>query len=66
MNPGQGGPWKGKGKSEGADKSLEKAFEAAWEDAKGKGGPAGKYVLERIEVDTTNPITTYTVIITSG
>jgi len=66
MSHGQGGPWKGKGESKGPEKSLEKAFEAAWEDAQNNGGPPGKYVMEKIEVDTENPITTYTVIITSG
>jgi len=66
MNPGQGGPWKGKGESKGPDKSLEKALAAAWEDAKSKGAPAGTYVVDSIKIDTENPIRGYIVTITDG
>jgi hypothetical protein len=45
--------------------ALEKAMENAWQDAKGHGGSAGTYVVERIELDCRNPIHTYTVIIVS-
>jgi len=46
---------------------LEEALERAWKDAKDNhGGQPGSYIVERIEVECDNPITTYTVIIVSA
>ena len=61
MNQGDGPPWKGK--SEGDDASLQAAIEDAWEKAKGKHAAAGKYVVDRIEIETSNPIHAYIVLI---
>ena len=60
MNHGEGPPWKGK--SEGVDASLQAAIEDAWEKAKGQAA-AGRYVVERIEIEATNPIRAYIVFI---
>ena len=64
MSHGQGGPWKGKSEQPGA--SLQKAIEDAWEKAKGDGAPEGTYVVQKIEIEATNPIHAYVVIIGSG
>jgi hypothetical protein len=64
MNQGGGGPWKGKSEQPGA--SLQKAIEAAWEKASGDGAPAGKYVVQKIEIEASNPITAYVVVIGPG
>ena len=61
MHQGEGPPWKGK--SEGDDASLQAAIEDAWKKAKEKNAPAGRYVVDRIEIETTNPIHAYVVII---
>ena len=53
----------GHGRSEGEHASLHKAIENAWEDAKGKHLPAGTYVVDTIEIETTNPIHAYAVTI---
>ena len=61
MNQGGGPPWKGK--SEGDDASLQAAIEDAWENAKGHHADAGWYVVDKIKVQTSNPIHTYVVLI---
>ena len=55
----------GTGHAKKEDGGLQAALENAWEDAKNKGGPDGTYIVERIELDCENPITSYTVIIVS-
>ncbi|MFL5960506.1 MAG: hypothetical protein ACJ75G_09600 [Gaiellaceae bacterium] len=49
--------WKGQGEK------LKDAFDDAWDKAKGNGAEPGKYVVERIEIETSNPIHSYSVII---
>jgi hypothetical protein len=45
---------------------LEEALERAWKDAKhNHNGQPGPYIVERIEVECENPITSYTVVIVS-
>jgi hypothetical protein len=61
MNHGVGGPWKGK--SEGPGSNLQKALEDAWDQAKGGNAPAGKYVVDSIQIETENPIRSYIVVI---
>jgi hypothetical protein len=61
MHEDEGPPWKGK--SEGDDASLQAAIEDAWDKAKGHHAAAGKYVVDRIEIETSNPIHAYIVII---
>ena len=48
---------------EGKGANLEAAFEAAWHEAKEDGAPPGRYTVE-IEIETSNPIHSYIVIIT--
>ena len=57
MEEGGKGPWKGKAPS------LEAAFEEAWATAKGAGEGAGTFVVQSIEIETSNPIHSYVVII---
>lgn len=61
MNQGEGPPWKGK--SQGDDASLQAAIEDAWENAKGHQAPAGWYVVDKIKIETSNPIHAYVVLI---
>jgi hypothetical protein len=51
----------GHGRSEGPHASLHDAIANAWDDAKGKNLPAGRYVVDEIEIETTNPIHAYVV-----
>jgi hypothetical protein len=53
----------GHGRSEGPNASLDDAISNAWTDAKGKNLPPGRYVVHKIEVETTNPIHAYVVTI---
>ncbi|HZT84492.1 MAG TPA: hypothetical protein VE984_03620 [Gaiellaceae bacterium] len=64
MSQGQGGPWKGR--SEGPGANLQDAIVDAWDKAKGDEAPAGKYVVESIEIETSNPIHAYVVVIKTG
>jgi hypothetical protein len=58
MNDGEG-----HGRSEGPHASLQDAIANAWDDAKGKNAPAGKYMVDKISIETTNPIHAYIVVI---
>jgi hypothetical protein len=55
----------GTGHAKTEDGGLQAALEKAWEDAQNNGGKDGTYIVERIELDCKNPITSYTVIIVS-
>jgi len=61
MHEGEGPPWKGK--SEGPGASLQAAIEDAWENAKGHHAQAGWYVVDKIKVETSNPIHAYVVLL---
>jgi hypothetical protein len=61
MHEGEGPPWKGK--SEGPGASLQAAIEDAWENAKGHQAQAGWYVVDKIKVETSNPIHAYVVLL---
>jgi len=67
MNEGKG-PWHGRSERKGDDKpaSLEEAIEAAWENAKGNGGSDGSFLVTRIAIEASNPITAYSVTINPG
>jgi len=61
MHEGEGPPWKGK--SEGPGASLQAAIEDVWENAKGHQAQAGWYVVDKIKVETSNPIHAYVVLL---
>ena len=64
MNQGKGPPWKGESRDKDDKKaSLQAAIEDAWENAKKDQAPAGCYVVDKIKVETSNPIHAYIVLI---
>ncbi len=64
MNQGKGPPWRGESKDKDDKKaSLQAAIEDAWENAKGHQAPAGWYVVDKIKVETSNPIHAYVVLL---
>jgi hypothetical protein len=44
----------------GTGATLEKATAHAWENARASGAKPGKFVIQKIEIETENPIRSYT------
>ena len=47
----------------GTGETVEEAAAHAWENARAAGAKPGKYLIEKIEIETVNPIRAYVVTI---